>query len=512
MEGLNTKENEVRLPKRKEFEFNDESLKNNELEEGLLLQNIRDHIKNKLFFWDDETDKYFQFDLPPTIFTDKSSVRFIQDQNIDIEYNDNNRDLSPGQFQDIWTKGEFSINSKIENLPFIWKITSWLSYGTDNIKLDYFKQLCLSYYMLYIIGDRFCGEHISISNSICKLFICFRNGLDLFLGLPNKYLFNEEDKIQKKLEYELYKTYLDNKDFDSNVYFKMTKELVNSDLDAFASIWEKEYIEYEQKLIDQKLSQQEIKNNMEKERLIRFKEYLSLQTHYSDKTKNLLIAFLDSIIVVENAIEETTDKTTESKNLITETIIKENYIRANSKRLLNDLVNSKMTKVSIDLKDSEKNNINKGLINYPLQQFMYKAKTNFNETLNEKVSAIIRERGNKYLPNDTFEVNRSLFPPYIIEKTNGQFYLRRYQTYKIQSSICLWRIALYFVRFYAWTINCLLFCLSISWKSGFGIKALFVYELYTDYALDNNTGRIYEINPTGSAVVSVYCDMEIAGG
>ena len=58
-----------------------------------------------------------------------------------------------------------------------------------------------------------------------------------------------------------------------------------------------------------------------------------------------------------------------------------------------------------------------------------------------------------------------------------------------------WRIGLYFMRLYTWTVNIVITCYFISWRSNYGLQALWSYDLYTDYDINSKTGVISETDP-----------------
>jgi hypothetical protein len=55
-------------------------------------------------------------------------------------------------------------------------------------------------------------------------------------------------------------------------------------------------------------------------------------------------------------------------------------------------------------------------------------------------------------PKRTFITDRYLFPPYEIKKTIDYYELVKYTYYETKTTFLGWKIKLYFVRWYAWSL------------------------------------------------------------
>ena len=105
------KKENLLLPQKRKYTFDDQ-YDGSKDKNGLLVEEIRKLIEATLFSWELPIPENFQFNLPETIFTGTQNVEFKVENNFEVDYAEDNRNLSTEQYQEIWQEGQFSIKSK----------------------------------------------------------------------------------------------------------------------------------------------------------------------------------------------------------------------------------------------------------------------------------------------------------------------------------------------------------------------------------------------------------------
>ena len=371
------------------------SFDKDQVKSPLLIQRIRDYIESVLFYWDSEPEKLktFSFDLPGTIFTEKiESIEnlakegklisrnrggFINDYNFnEVSYLDNTRDLSPEQFNDIWLKGQFSIKSKVEGLPYIWELAPFIAYGYNNIKDNFFIHLSYSYELIYTLKDRilYKPHESSLFGSFKKLYYVVKAAVGLFIGVPDRYLDNGEEKIKSQLFYDLWESYLNNPKFDVKFYNDETKNRLNLFINEFNIFWDKQVIESEQKYIDQNLSKQEVQDKLYQEK---YQRIVSKMSDSNEHYKALFLEFLQSLIIIEKIESKSNEDINAAQIRVTNKVENDYYIRSKSARFLNDTVEAEMKVIREEIKKNANTEIIKELAKYELPSFIYNTRLKF---------------------------------------------------------------------------------------------------------------------------------------
>ena len=123
----------MNLPPRIPFKMNEYQKENLKEEDIKLIDNIIEYIEAHLFTWKKE-DENFIFNLPKTLFPEKTEINYGNYEKLDVDYQQNELILSSQQISEIWKRGEFTVESKIPGLPYVWKLSEWNSKGDRKYK------------------------------------------------------------------------------------------------------------------------------------------------------------------------------------------------------------------------------------------------------------------------------------------------------------------------------------------------------------------------------------------
>lgn len=162
------------------------------LEKETLEAQIKSLISKHLFIWD-YNDRNFRFDLPETIFNERSLLRF---QNYHQKSNpEKDRNLTCSQLKEIFLQGTITVESHVEGLPNVWHISRWIIKGLYNILDDFKGAISLCFFLLYKLKHRFSFDKenflVSFPNSIYSIYEFLNKLINLILGLPS-YVYNDK--------------------------------------------------------------------------------------------------------------------------------------------------------------------------------------------------------------------------------------------------------------------------------------------------------------------------------
>ena len=107
----------------------DKNWKLNEEEEKIISLNL-EYIKKNSWYWDIK-DTNYSFNLPPTVFVQQflisndSLIKYEVGKSVKYRNPEDERGISLREehLQEIWKKGEFTVPSTIEKLPYKWKLS-----------------------------------------------------------------------------------------------------------------------------------------------------------------------------------------------------------------------------------------------------------------------------------------------------------------------------------------------------------------------------------------------------
>ena len=121
--------------------------------ERKLMNAFKEYLDNNTFIWDISEIKYFKFNLPQTEFFEEKKMNFKNFEESDAVYDEMlvSDKLTPVHLQEIWEKGQFSVNSRQKDVPYIWQLSSFLHKGRKNINASFIDDLSLAIEFFYKI-------------------------------------------------------------------------------------------------------------------------------------------------------------------------------------------------------------------------------------------------------------------------------------------------------------------------------------------------------------------------
>lgn len=479
-------------------------------EEKNLLKINKNYLESKLWNW--KKDENFEFSLPPTIFTNKIIIRGEDDlryRDQGIQYENPNivgQRFSPEILEQIWQKGEFTINSTEPELPYTWKLSALTIKGIQNVKYRYRKDMSISFFFFYSLYYRFSSYKykklfpLSFHSSIYHLYYTFYQLLQLFFGLP-LYSHNEYE-IELKIKHQRLLDFIRaNNDLDFS--FFMLKSVQN--LKKFDEEFDSKWInEIEPRLIknykEQKLNTAQIKTNLSEDKKREFLEFLNENNQKFKEFEDMHPSTKDYLssqqIINDVTFYSNLEKEQKIENYEKE--LKKNYIRDLCKLWHNDKMSAYNEKITKETEDEKEKKIKRDIQNKKDPSSVYYYNTNNNKEIPDLVK---EEQKREREPYEIFKIKRYLTKPYEKyqeENNNGEirYNLRKVTYHKVKTSFFFWRVILYLVKFFCSFCNFNIVIYRQMIDSMFGIKALFLCELYRDYEIDYYNGKISKVKKT----------------
>ncbi len=502
----------MNLPEKEPYNINNLSKEDLDEEQSILVDKLKDFIEKNVFTWKKLREYYTTndhiYNLPSSFFSENTQINYANYNQVEVEYNDDQLSLTDRQLNDIWENGRFSVESKVPGLPYIWKLSEWTVKGREKIKKTFFKDLGRVFTVIYHIKDRFLSSSsfdLSLSSSFYELFKGFWSILNLIIGTPKLEL---NDQYTLKISQLISKDYAkriairleENQNIhDYSILFhpKLTK--INSIQESFDEEWHKEEIILEQDLFNQLLPESEIKRRLVQLKNERLLEKLQLEFPNDPNALKEVINAIQAFKKYKKCEIYYNKQLEEEKNKLRENIKIQNYIRSYNIQWLNSRIEEEI-RPSIERLEKEKNErILHKLEKYHDYKIIFeeneKKNKNYNilaETFSQNFASELPE---KTLPKRNFYFHKSLFPPYDrVETLNSEnrieYTLVKYKEYKVHTKYLFWRIWLMLARFYVWSSNIAFFMFLTSWNSPFGLKALFVEEIFMNVSCDRYTGEI----------------------
>ena len=487
-------------------------------EEKHLIKINKDYLESKLWNW--KKDENFKFLLPPTIFVEKKMIQSednlrYHDQRIQYE----NPNIVGSRFtqeilDQIWQKGEFNINSTDPELPYTWKLSKLTVKGIQNVKYRYRKDMSISFLFLYSLYYRFSTYNYknlfpcSFPSSFYNLYLSFHQIINLFFGLPiydhNEYKIESKIKHQRLLDFVQTNNDLDFSFFNS----KNKQKLIKFDVD-----FNKKWISNIQPSLiknykEQNLSKEQITTNLAEDKKREFLNYLNENNQKFREfeeshpcTKDYL---LSQQIINNNEFYYDLEKEEKIKNYENE--LKKNYIRDLCTLWHDDKIDEYYDKVTKETQDEKEKKIKREIQNKKDPSSVYYYNTNNNKEIPNLVKELAKKEKEPY---KTYEIERYLTKPYEKyqeETENGgiRYYLRKTKYHEVKTSFFFWRVILFIIKFFCALCNFNIIIYRQMTDSMFGIKALFLCELYRDYTIDNYNGKIEKTKETYTFPKSVF--------
>jgi hypothetical protein len=512
---------ELKLPDRVPYKLNDgETNKLNLDEEQIqLVDHFLNFIESNLFSWK-KLPKNFQihefiFNLPKTVFQEKTEISYQNYGNLEVEYNDDDLSLTERQLTEIWKKGEFSVESKIPGLPYVWKLSDFTVKGRENINENFIHDMGLFFTILYKLKYRFKKSYkpfdLSFQRSFLQIFKGIGQILNNLVGIScktissryemsiNNYILSDSTKkLAIKLE--------ENQNvYDYSIHFSPKKNLLNIIQTSFDSEWNNKEIVYEQEMFEQQMSQNEIKAKLAKIKNKEFLERIQKGLENDPQSLNEIINAIKAEYKYNKYLAKYNLKISKEKEILLKKINEENQIFSKNYEWRENTVAEQLQPI-IEKEGSQKDQVIENKIRNFTNCCIIKNHNEERERQIDKLRETViqnyaRDLPTKYEAKRKYEITRYLFPPYekkeIIDyKGRIRYALVRKRDYDIHSRYYFWRVWLFLARFYAWTGNIAFFMFVTIWNSSFGLKALCFREVFMDLSIDTETGEVTPCNPT----------------
>lgn len=501
-ESSSKENNNYKLPPKMHIKFNlrlkERKNKLNEKDKEILKVN-KEYLESKLWFW--ELDDEFKFDLPPTIFTEKKIIdsnKGLQYKNQEAVYENPSiigKRFSCKLLNEIWNKGDFNIQSNIPDFHYTWHITECMIKGYDLVKESYLSILSIAFMFIYTLKYRFCPENykefctFSIKSAFYHFYNSIINFIDLFFGIPS---YNYDNiSSQKQMMIQRIKDFNNkNSDFDYDFFNVKTKEELKIVDEKFETKW---VHEINPSLIIHwtNSDNKEMANYLKNKKLEEYIKYLSNDEQFQQLEKYHPSAkdyLLSQQVINDKSFYNNLKKITKLEEY--EKKLENNYIKYLCKYWREDTINAFKNKLDKDTKEKIEEEVKNEIKDKKDLIAVY----NFNKLDEKEIQKMI----DKYSKNNkTPRVNYYLTRNYCCYKKiedvdargNIIYVLEKDSTYKFTSTFFFWRVTLYIFKYFyeIWNFN--LYFIRLMYNSMFGIKALFLCELYRDYEISPSTGE-----------------------
>ena len=497
----------VKISLLKNEELNQGSQKLTE-EEMKIINLNKNYLESKLWTW--KKDQNFLFTLPKTIFTKKEII----ESDADLRYQDQiihyeNPEIIGHHFSheildQIWKKGEFEIKSTEPDLPYKWKLSKLTVKGIENVKYRYRKDMSISFLFLYSLYYRFSTYNykkifpLSFPSSIYYLYYSIYQIIHLFFGLP---LYHYDDyKISKKIYYQRLQDFIRlNGDLDFTFFDPKNIQILRKFDSEFKSKW---ISEIKPRLIkdykQQKLSKDVMTTNLHEEQIKEFLKFLTENNKFDEfeKLHPCTKDYLLSQQIVNNAtFYYLLEKEQKINNYKKE--LQKNYIRDLCNLWHSDKMEEYSDKIMKEVSDGKENKIKREIQDKKDPSSIY----NYNTNNKKEVPDLIKKQLKlEKEPYNKYEVMRFCTKPYERYQSETEYgiryHLKKVHYYEIKTSFCFWRVILFMIKFFCALINFNIVIYRQMIDSMFGIKALCLYELYRDYEIDENNGRVSKSRQT----------------
>ena len=501
------KENDIKykLPPKQplniEFDFqnldNEISAKENEI-----LKINKDYLESKLWYW--KIDNNFNFELPSTIFKEKKVIDYndgFKYSNSGIHYLDQTiigKKFTKKMLSQIWSKGEFTIESNNPEIPYVWHIRDCMVKGFDNIKESYSNILSVSFMLIYTLKYRFCSEkneeycNFTFSSAFYHLYSSIRYLFDLFFGVPkyNYYFYTAKEKIMHQ---RIVNFINNNRDLDYDFFNVDSKNKLKKFDEIFELKWSQEILP---SLMNN--NNQETINNIRNIKLQEYFKFLDGLEDYIEFEKSHLSSkdyLISQQILNDKIFYNNIEKNSKIKQYEEE--LKKHHIKYLSEFWREDKMESYKKIIEKNTKNKIQTEVLKEINDKKEPKTIY----NFNIINENEIDILIKQYAEKHKePLTSYTISRSLFCYEKISYTdsNGQntYGLKRKKRCEIKSTLCFWRIILFIVKYFYNLITFVIFFGRLMTNSMFGIKALCLSQLYRDYDINEKTGEIYPTDET----------------
>jgi hypothetical protein len=486
-------------------------------EEKVLVDKLTDYLENKCFIWDITNVRDFNFPLPNTVFRENNKIEFKTYEEAEVDYFETfeSRSLSKEQLDEIWLKGQFTLKSKIPNLPYIWTLSEWLFKGVEKRKDSWCYDMYLVFYHLYYLRNRFRKDKrhpwFSLTYSVIFLTKGFKDLYALIFGRPQycyTYINNirHPDNLRTVLLGKYYENLLrDNPDIVASVYLPKTRTIINDIHTMFLTKWKDLKIYKEHELRGLLYSQGEIKEKIADYKI----ELLAKEYAESDKLDDRKKKYIIEILIANrlfDKIQNDYDKQYKTeKDALREKLKLENPIRSYSKRWLELLTIEQFQPRVVQLEQVRNERVDKELVDYPRAKAMIKSFITFEKYYDENLK-LLAERNTKEA-NYIAQVIFKHYPPFEVysqpdyyDKNKLNYFLRTSTIKSVDTLNHFWRWKIAFLRLVGDYHNIIRWGWFRYWNSSFGLRAFCAPYIVTRYLCDLNTGEVKEYLTTYSYI------------
>lgn len=469
-------------------------------EEKIISMNI-EYIKKNSWYWDIK-DTNYSFNLPPTVFvehfeiSDDTLINYEDGKSVKYKnpQDEMRKPLREEHLREIWRKGEFSVPSTIENLPYKWKLSLWTVKGIDNIKESYINDLAKSFYFVYKIKDRFVLEYYehffaSFPSSFYSIYQFFFYTIDLFIGLP-AFIDNKEEIITK-VKHDNLISFIE---AHPSIKLKMFLYTNYSDIlaleDKFLREWDREILKKKNEYGKLKMEQNEISLKIRNESIEAFKAFLENSPRYQEFNE---LYDTNSFLAVQQILF---NHELQYTHLIKEyeEKLKQCYIRSKISEWYENKMSNYKDEVQKRIRNDFFSQVERETKQYTIPSSILVGYYDFQGHFEEKVKNERKTFPKR--PEHVYEIRRICTRPYKVNvdsKTNS-YWLKKHETYQIGSSFPFWRIGVFFVKYYVYFFNIAVSLLWFMTYSSVGLLSLFCVEVYQDEDINTNTGVVTQVD------------------
>jgi len=488
-----------------DFKNIDTKISNKEYE---LLKLNKEYLESKLWYW--KIDKDFNFELPPSIFTEKKVIDyedgFQYQKNSTLQYLDQSiigKGFSKKILGQIWSKGEFTIESNNPEIPYVWHINDCMVKGYEKIKESYANILSISYMLLYTIKYRFISDdnesycNFSFSSAFYHLYNSLINLVDIFFGIP-KYNYLHSTSRDFIMHQRIADFINNNRDLDFDFFNHEIKTFLKIIDEKFESKWSQEiFPSLMSKYSENNNNQESIKNL----RNIKLQEYLNFLKKDKEfiefeKSHPSSIDYLTSQQIL-NEKKFYNNKEKEEKIKEYDNELKKSYIKYLSEFWRDDKMESFKKTIEQNTKNRIVEEVNKEISDKKDQKAVY----NFNIYNKDEIDILVNNHAKKNKkPKVSYNISRLLCCykkiSYVNQSGDTIYGLQKEADTKIESNFCFWRSTIFLIKYFYNISSFIIIFWRIMINSMFGIKALCLLELNRDYDINSKTGEIYETDET----------------
>lgn len=505
-------EHKDNIPLKQEYIFHNFNFNNEKWE---LDKVISDFILNKLYLWSVESSSSFKFQLPVSIFSEKTIVDYKGYNGVEVEYFEDpssNRDLSSKQFEDIFFNGSFSVESKVPGLPYIWYITNWIIRGLNNIYKDFEDAIGISFLLIYKLKHRFkfssSGLGFSINDSFFAIYEAIKQIVMISIGIASFDYKRQENLVIKSLKTEFSREFQrQNPFFNRDIFSFEVKNQIVILSNIFEARWIDISIDIETKLYEDKLSQEDIREQLYKIRINKVLEIIDEAINgridsidnsiFTNEIGGLLKEYFQAHNIVERNTQIKESKLTEIKNEIESEIQNLYDIRSKVQEWKNSKINNiqkeKQTEIENNMNELIINELSQNGIDQPL--ILYKSKVNYDK--------IYKDLYEKSIQSNLLKVpSKEYFIPFYYKEPKGStiiedgekrfFKLNDGLYYTLNTSYWFWKIPLFFVRYASFTYNIAIFAYLYIFNHILGLSSFYKDEIINEYVCDPDTGIVSE--------------------